>query len=158
MSRRIPALDREALAAEIARLSKLNIDKLRDRWKVFYGREPSRELGRSFLTRSITYRLQERAYGGLKPSTCRLLARAVEEGAAGSSNKFQTRMAQPGTILIREWRGAAHRVTMLEDGVTVRGKRYRSLSEVAREITGSRWSGPRFFGLRSQIKENNATK
>jgi hypothetical protein len=64
-------------------------------------------------------------------------------------------MAQSGTILIREWQGTAHRVTMLDDGVSFNGKRYRSLSEVAREITGSRWSGPRFFGLRSQITENN---
>jgi hypothetical protein len=64
-------------------------------------------------------------------------------------------MARSGTILIREWQGIAHRVTMLGEGVSFNGKRYRSLSEVAREITGSRWSGPRFFGLRSQITENN---
>jgi hypothetical protein len=64
-------------------------------------------------------------------------------------------MAQSGTILIREWRGIAHRVTTLDDGVSFNGKRYRSLSEVAREITGSRWSGPRFFGLRTQDTENN---
>jgi hypothetical protein len=148
-------MDREMLAAEIASLSKLDIDELRKRWKAIYGRAPSGEIGRSFLTRAISYRFQERAYGGLKPSTCRLLTRAVEEIETGSSNKPQTRMAQSGTILIREWRGTAHRVTMLDDGVTFNGKRYRSLSEVAREITGSRWSGPRFFGLRSQITENN---
>jgi Protein of unknown function (DUF2924) len=155
MKRRVPAMDSEALAAEILSLSKLDIDKLRERWKAIYGKAPSREIGRSFLTRAISYRLQERAYGGIKPSTSRLLARAVEETATGSSKKPQTRMAQSGTILIREWRGTAHRVTMLDNGVTFNGKRYRSLSEVAREITGSRWSGPRFFGLRSQITENN---
>jgi hypothetical protein len=155
MKRRVPAMDGEALAAEILSLSKLDIDKLRERWKASYGKAPSREIGRSFLTRAISYRLQERVYGGLKPSTSRLLARAIEETATGSSKKPQTRMAQSGTILIREWRGTAHRVTMLDNGVTFNGKRYRSLSEVAREITGSRWSGPRFFGLRSQITENN---
>ena len=155
MSRRIPAMDREALASEIASLSKLDIDELRERWKAIYGKTPSREISRSFLTRAITYRLQERIYGGLKPSTCRLLARAVEETANDSSRKPRTRMAQSGTILIREWQGTAHRVTMLDDGVSFNGKRYRSLSEVAREITGSRWSGPRFFGLRSQITEND---
>jgi Protein of unknown function (DUF2924) len=148
-------MDCEELAAEIASLSKLDIDELRDRWKAIYGKAPSREIGRSFLTRAITYRLQERAYGGLKPSTCRLLARTVEEIATGSSNKPRTRMAQSGTMLIREWQGTAHRVTMLDDGVSFKGKRYRSLSEVARAITGSRWSGPRFFGLRSQNTENN---
>src|SRR5712672_3168811 len=155
MNRRVPAMDREALAPEIASLSKLDIDKLRGRWKAISGKAPSREIGRSFLTRAISCRLQERAYGGLKPSTSRLLARAVEETTTGSSKKPQTRMAQSGTILIREWRGTAHRVTMLDNGVTFNGKRYRSLSEVAREITGSRWSGPRFFGLRSQITEND---
>jgi hypothetical protein len=119
------------------------------------GKAPSREIGRSFLTRAIAYRLQEKAFGGVKPSTRRLLAQTAEEAATGSSKRPQTRMAQPGTILVREWQGAAHRVTMLEDGVSFNGKRYRSLSEVAREITGSRWSGPRFFGLRVPVMENN---
>ena len=155
MNRRVPAMDREALAPEIASLSKLDIDELRERWKAISGKAPSREIGRSFLTRAISYRLQERVYGGLKPSTCRLLARAVEGTATGSSKRHQTRMAQSGTILIREWQGTAHRVTMLDDGVSFNGRRYRSLSEVAREITGSRWSGPRFFGLRSQNTEDN---
>jgi DUF2924 family protein len=155
MKRRSPALDRETLAGEIAGVSRLGTDELRERWKAMYGKAPSREIGRSFLTRAISYRLQERAYGGLKPSTRRLLARAAEETGSGSSNRPQTRMAQSGTILIREWQGTAHRVTMLDEGVSFKGKHYRSLSEVAREITGSRWSGPRFFGLRSQVTENN---
>jgi hypothetical protein len=155
MKRRVSAVNREELAAEILSLPKLDIDKLRERWKAIYGKASSREIGRSFLTRAISYRLQERVYGGLKPSTCRLLARAVEGTATGSSKRPQTRMAQSGTILIREWQGIAHRVTMLDDGVSFNGKRYRSLSEVAREITGSRWSGPRFFGLRSQNTENS---
>src|SRR5882757_5796742 len=156
MTRQPRAIDREALAAEIAGLSKLGIDELRERWKEMYGKAPSRELGRSFLTRAIAYRLQERAYGGLKLSTRRLLARVAEETETGGSpKKPQSRKAQSGTILIREWQGNPHRVTMLDDGVSFNGKRYRSLSEVSREITGSRWSGPRFFGLRSQITENN---
>jgi hypothetical protein len=156
MTRRPRAIYREALAAEIAGLSKLGIDELRKRWRAMYGKAPSRELGRSFLTRAIAYRLQERAYGGLKPSTQRLLVRFGEETASGSSpKKPQIRKAQSGTVLIREWQGNAHRVTMLDDGVSFNGKHYRSLSEVAREITGSRWSGPRFFGLRSPLMENN---
>jgi Protein of unknown function (DUF2924) len=155
MTRRAP-IDPVALTVEIVSLSKLGIDELRERWKAMYGKTPSREIGRSFLTRAIAYRLQERAYGGLKPSTRRLLARVAEETATGSSTKKpQSRMAQSGTILIREWQGNAHRVTMLDDGVSFNGKRYRSLSEVAREITGSRWSGPRFFGLRSPVMEDN---
>ena len=154
--KRRAAVDREALASEIVSLPKLGIDDLRERWKAMFGKAPSQEIGRSFLIRAIAYRLQERAYGGLKPSTRRLLARVVEETAAGSSpKKPQIRKAQSGTILIREWQGNAHRVTMLDDGVSFNGKHYRSLSEVAREITGSRWSGPRFFGLRLPAMENN---
>jgi hypothetical protein len=156
MKRQASAMERETLSAEIASLSKLGVDELRERWKAMYGKAPSREIGRSFLTRAIAYRLQERVYGGLKPSTRRLLAQVVEESATGSSpKKPQMRMAQSGTVLIREWQGNAHRVTMLDDGVSFNGKHYRSLSEVAREITGSRWSGPRFFGLRSRLMENN---
>jgi hypothetical protein len=67
MKRRSPAMDRETLAVEIVSLSKLDIDKLRERWKAIYGKAPSREIGRSFLTRAISYRLQERTHGGLKP-------------------------------------------------------------------------------------------
>jgi hypothetical protein len=155
MKRRAPAIGRDAPASEIASLSNLDVDELRERWKAICGKAPSREIGRSFLTRAICYRLQERAYGGLKPSTHRLLTRAIEETASASSKKSQRRRAQTGTILIREWQGTAHRVTMLDDGVSFNGKHYRSLSQVAREITGSCWSRPRFFGLRSRNTENN---
>jgi hypothetical protein len=151
-------MDREVLATEIASRPKLGIDDLRERWKAMYGKAPSREIGRSFLTRAIAYRLQERAYGGLKPSTRRLLTRVAEETATGgSAKKPQIRKAQSRTILIREWQGNPHRVTMLDDGVSFNGKRYRSLSEVAREITGSRWSGPRFFGPRPAQENNHGT-
>jgi hypothetical protein len=154
--RRRAAVDGETLAAEIAGLSTLGIDELRERWKAMYGKPLSQEIGRSFLIRAIAYRLQEKAFGGLKPSTRRLLARTAEESATESSpKKPQLRKAQSGTMLIREWQGNAHRVTMLDDGVSFNGKHYRSLSEVAREITGSRWSGPRFFGLRLPAMENN---
>jgi hypothetical protein len=156
MKQRAPVLDPDALAAEIASLSKLGIDELRERCKAMFGKAPSEEIGRSFLIRAIAYRLQEKAFGGLKPSTRRLLPRVAEETATGSSpKKLRNRKAQSGTVLIREWQGNAHRVTMLDDGVSFNGKHYRSLSEVAREITGSRWSGPRFFGLRSPVMENN---
>ena len=156
MKRRTLAPDRAALAEEIAGLSKAGIADLREHWKTLYGRQPPGGLGRSFLVRAIAYRLQEQAFGGLKPSTRRLLARVAEEAAAGSSLKRPpVRKAGMGTILVREWQGNAHRVTVLGDGVSFNGKRYRSLSEVAREITGSRWSGPRFFGLRLPAMENN---
>jgi DUF2924 family protein len=156
MKRRTPAPHRAALAAEITSLSEAGITNLRERWKTLYGKQPSGGLGRSFLIRAIAYRLQEKAFGGLKPSTRRLLARVATEAAAGSAPKRPpVRKAEMGTILVREWQGKTHRVTVLGDGVSFNGKRYRSLSEVAREITGSRWSGPRFFGLRTSVMENN---
>jgi hypothetical protein len=154
--RRAPAPDRAALDVEISSLAKANIKDLRGRWRTLYGRAPSGQIGRSFLIRAIAYRLQEHALGGLKPATRRLLARIAEEAAATNSpRRPQIRKAEAGTILVREWQGNAHRITMLDDGVSFNGKRYRSLSEVAREITGSRWSGPQFFGLRSPGMENN---
>jgi hypothetical protein len=156
MKRRAPACDRAAVTAEIACLSKAGIKELRERWTALYGKEPSAHIGRSFLIGAIVYRLQEQAFGGLKPSTHRLLARVAKETAARSSPKsLPVRKAETGTILVREWQGSAHRVTVLGEGVSFNGKRYRSLSEVAREITGSRWSGPRFFGLRAPGMENN---
>ena len=85
MGRRAPAVDREALAAEIAGLSKLGMEDLCERWKALFGKAPSWAIGRSVLTRAIAYRLQERACGGLKPSTSRLLVRVAEESATGSS-------------------------------------------------------------------------
>src|SRR6202521_902498 len=106
MTRRAPAPDREALKTEIAGLLQLGIDELRERWKAIFGRAPSREIGRSFLVRAIAYRLQERVYGGLKPSTRRLLVEVAEETAAGNAPKApQIRKAQSGTILVREWQG-----------------------------------------------------
>jgi Protein of unknown function (DUF2924) len=156
MKRPTLALDRAALAMEIADLSKASVTNLRERWRTLSGKQPSGGLGRSFLTRAIAYRLQKKACGGLRPSTQRLLARVAAEAAAGNSPGHQPiRKAGVGTILVREWQGNAHRVTVLGDGVSFNGKRYRSLSEVAREITGSRWSGPRFFGLRTSAGENN---
>jgi hypothetical protein len=158
MKRRAPAIGREALAAEIASLSKLDTDELRARWKDMFGNPPSGDISRSFLTRAIAYRLQEKAFGGLKPSTQRLLAEFSYDGANGSA-AVRSRILRPGAVLVRQWRGISHQVGVLEKGVCFRGKRYRSLSEVAREITGTRWSGPLFFGLKRSHEElRNGTR
>lgn len=160
MKRRAPAIGRESLASEIAGLSKLGIDELRERWKAMFGKAPSRDISRSFLTRAIAYRLQEKAFGGLRPSTQRLLAEFADDRANGSVlAAAPSRIMQSGAVLVREWRGASHHVSVLEDGFSFRGKRYRSLSEVAREITGTRWSGPLFFGFkRSQEESRDGTR
>jgi hypothetical protein len=156
MKQRKPVASREAVRAEIASLSELGFKGLRERWKALYGVEPPSKIGRSLLIRGVAYRIQERAFGGLKPATRRLLARVGEDAAARRSRiKAPRRQVGTGTVLIREWQGTTHRVTVLDAGALFDGKCYRSLSQVAREITGSRWSGPLFFGLRSPIVENH---
>ena len=153
MKRRAPSIGREELATEIASLSKLGIDELRERWKAVFGKAPSRDISRSFLTRAIAYRLQEKAFGGLKPSTRRLLAEFVDDLSGSALAAAPSRMVRPGAVLVREWRGISHQVSVLEKGFSFRGRSYRSLSEVAREITGTRWSGPLFFGLKRSHEE-----
>ena len=160
MKRRAQVIDREALACGNCGPVEAGIDELRERWKAMFGKAPSRDISRSFLTRAIAYRLQEKAFGGLKPSTQRLLAEFAYDGANGSAfAAAPSRIVQPGAVLVREWRGISHQVSVLEKGFSFRGKRYRSLSEVAREITGTRWSGPLFFGLkRSQEESRDGTR
>jgi hypothetical protein len=94
------------------------------------------------MLRAVAYKLQENAYGGLSPTLHRMLLSL-------SSTKPRARTLRPGTILLREWQGVTHRVTVIEGGAIYRGETYRSLSGVARLITGARWSGPRFFGLKA---------
>ena len=100
------------------------------------------------MIRAVAHKLQELAYGGLSPAARRILIGLKEPASA----KPTPRALRPGTELLREWQGTTHRVTVMEDGVVYGGKRYGSLSEVARAITGSRWSGPRFFGLKAYAK------
>ncbi len=91
--------------------------------------------------------------GGLKSSTQRVLERLADNRSKAAPQSIAARRARAGTVLIRQWRGISHRVTVLDDAVVYRERRYKSLSEVARAITGARWSGPRFFGLTGRVKE-----
>ena len=106
-------------------------------------------LSRELLTRAITYKLQERALGGLSNSTLRKLESRNVEPTGGDARKATAPISlKPGTRLVREWRGVTHTVLVHADGVEWNGRRYRSLTVIAGEITGAHWSGPRFFGLR----------
>jgi DUF2924 family protein len=107
----------------------------------------------AICSRAVAYRLQERALGGLSPATRRLFERVVAHAQARRPLKLRpVRKLEPGAVLIREWGGAKHRVMVRESGFSFGGKEYLSLSEVARVITGSRWSGPLFFGLKTRPK------
>ena len=138
------------VALELARLATLSVKELKARWRAVYTTEPARYISRELLTRAVGYRLQERAFGDLKPATLRLLERLGGDRSANHPIHSATRKATDGTVLVREWRGVSHRVEVLNDSVIYQGQPYQSLSEVARLITGSRWSGPRFFGLKEK--------
>jgi DUF2924 family protein len=145
----------EGLSGELAGLPALGPERLRERWRTLYRSEPPPRISEDLLRRAVAYRLQERVLGGLKPSTRRLLERVAEDAQPRrSASAAPARKVGPGAVLIREWRGTSHQVTVLEEGVLFRGKRYRSLSEVARKITGTRWSGPLFFGLKAPAEES----
>ena len=142
-----------SLTDELAELRRLDLSALKQRWRALYRSEAPVHIGHALLLHAVAYRLQETVLGGLKRSTRRLLERIAEDNVRRRSpTETPTMSVAPGTVLIREWHGVSHRVTVLKDGVQLRGTRYRSLSEVARKITGSRWSGPRFFGLRAPAK------
>ena len=145
----------EDLAREVGSLSTLGSKTLKEKWRTLYGAAPPRQVSRSLMIRAIAYRIQEKSLGGLKPATRRLLMQfAHDDAAARTPVAAPSRTVQPGAVLVREWRGISHQVSVLEKGFSLRGKRYRSLSEVAREITGTRWSGPLFFGLRRSQEES----
>ncbi len=147
--------DPKKLASQLDQLRELSPEELRERWQMLFGADPPPKLRSSLMVQAIAYRLQEKALGGLKPATLRLLERVAGDAAARrhvSTTTAETPV-KAGAVLIREWHGTKHQVTVLKDGFLYRAKRFRSLSRIARAITGSRWSGPLFFGLKSSRKE-----
>jgi hypothetical protein len=155
MKGKISVGDRATLASEIATLAKATPADLKRRWRVLYGTEPPPRISRDLLTRAVAYRIQEKALGGLRPSTRRLLGKVAADASA--RRPIQVTSAPtltPGTILLRNWRGTQHQVIVREHSVEFQGKRYQSLSEVAHRITGSKWSGPLFFGLKTKPQEH----
>jgi hypothetical protein len=154
MQRKASSTEHDKHLTEINQLEALSLNELRTRWRQLYEIGAPPRFSRDLLLRAIAYRMQERALGGLKPAIRRLLQRVAEDARARRPLKLAPlRKLEPGAILIREWGGTKHQVVILESGVSFRGQRYRSLSEVARLITGSRWSGPLFFGLKGRSQE-----
>ena len=150
---------------EIAALDTLDIGALQSRWRDLYKVPPPFKVRSGFLRRAIAYRLQELVYGGLKPATRRELRRIAEEArlrrarsrvggspGAGADDTVEIvrphrKAISPGTRLLREWNGRMESVEVTDDGFVWREKTYRRLSAVAVAITGTKWSGPKFFGL-----------
>jgi len=137
--------DKESeVAREIAGLAGLDRASLVDRWRSLYGRPPPPKLSRVLLEKAIAYEIQCAALGGLSASVKRALRATVSGNGKRSTG---TRPLSAGARLIREWNGVVHEVDITQDGYIWRGEAYRSLSAIAQAITGTKWSGPRFFGL-----------
>lgn len=144
--RELPA----GVAGDLSALADLSRAQLVEIWSSAHGRPPVKGISRRLLAYAAAYSMQVRAFGGLKPQTQRALRRIIDDvrsRAEGEPQIARSPVLNPGARLLREWHGQTHQVEVLSDGFVYEGERYRSLSAVARTITGARWSGPRFFGL-----------
>jgi hypothetical protein len=156
-----PRQGAEKVERAIERLHTLDGEALRIEWRNLFGRRAPKGLPKSLVVRALAYRLQALEFGDLDPHSLRVLDAYAAKNAGGGCVRVRAdwlpRAAQThassapriksGSILVREWAGELHRVTALEVGFAWNGATYRSLSEVARAITRTRWNGPRFFGL-----------
>ena len=149
MKRMVSDVKSEKLAKELKDLETQGDDELKNRWRSLYGTKPPQKIHRSFLIAAVAHRMQENALGALKSAVRRHLMQAANNPATSrlSTDRLSLR-PRTGTVLVRDWGGVTHQAQVLEDGILFRSKRYKSLSEVARVITGTRWSGPLFFGLK----------
>ena len=139
----------EGLTEKLAALADLDTVGLRAEWRRLYRSHPPLHIRRDLLVLAIAWKLQERVHGGLTAAQKRRLASIAEElRKNGNLSTGPAIRMKPGLRLVREWRGETHTVLVLEDGFEWNGQRRRSLSAIAREITGTRWSGPLFFGLK----------
>lgn len=137
-----------ALEAEIAHLGDLGLPELRELWAERLGPVP-RHQSADLMRRRFAYEIQVRFYGGLKPETTKRLRKLQQAFAANPDyTPLPNYGLKPGTMLTREWKGTLHRVGVMDNGFEYKGERYASLSEIAGLITGSKWSGPVFFGIR----------
>jgi hypothetical protein len=134
---------------ELERLPKMSIVGLRSRYRELFRTDPPKAFGRDLLRRSIAHRIQERAYGGLSRDHQRLLDQLARAAQAKPNGRLELpRRIKPGSELVRTWNRRTYRVLVMEKGFACEGKTYSSLSQIAFEITGTKWNGSRFFGLR----------
>jgi len=149
------ALPVYGLERDLIALQEMKTPALQQKWREVFKSEPPAKMRAGFLQRAIAYRLQEATFGGLKSSTKKELqrlalamrARSIPALAGNSLVRTPARTLSPGTQLMREWNGAIQRVDVVSDGFVWKGQSFRTLSAVAVAITGTKWSGPKFFGL-----------
>ena len=148
----------DAIERQISDLQDLSTGQLKDAWTQRLGTKPPDVRSREVLLRLLAWQLQSESFGGLDAPTelkLREIAKALERH--GSYEPKIRRELSPGVVLTREWRGVTHKVTVTMNGFQHLGKAYRSLSDIARTITGTRWSGPRFFGLEQKTDREAAS-
>ena len=144
--------DDTQVLARLAALKEMTVGELKGQWETLMGSAPPNN-SRQFLQQRLAYRIQELTYGGPSKPVIRLLdalADEVEGRKVRKSVISDPRNPVIGTRLVREWDGMEHVITVMKDGFDWQGRRYKSLSAVARDITGTRWNGYRFFGLRER--------
>lgn len=134
----------------LERVQALSLPELRAEWRRVYKTAPPTAFTADLLIRGVTYRIQEQVCGKLPIDLRKELDQLAGIGAKPTPPQKMNRTLRPGSRLVRRWRGISYSVAVLEGEYEYRDKRYRSLSEIAREITGTRWSGPRFFGCKVQ--------
>lgn len=136
---------------DIAELSRSPIQTLRQRWRVLFKTAPPAAFGPDLLRRSIAHKIQEQRYGGLSAPVQRQLNHILKTVVDRPNGRIELpRRIRPGAVLVRTWKDKTYRVVVLEHGFEFEGRTFSSLSEVARKIAGSRWNGPKFFGLRTK--------
>jgi hypothetical protein len=131
------------LEAELARIAAMNINELRSLWREREGREAPSGFSKDLIARALAYAVQEEQLGGLSKELKRLLTQP-------NAQVEPPRRIKVGSVIVREYAGARHEVFVVEDGFSWHGRTYPSLSAIAKEITGTRWNGPLFFGLRDE--------
>ena len=147
----IPAIPPTDVLRRLAALKSATTQDLKRQWRELFGTEPP-PFSRTYLQSRLAYRIQELAYGGLKPETVARLEAIGERLDGGNTVLRRIRAGDrpvAGTRLVREHRGVEHAVTVLQDGFEFEGRPYQSLSAIARHITGTRWNGWTFFGLKN---------
>jgi hypothetical protein len=148
-----PRHARVNLSGDIHDLGRLSRSELRQVWTQELGDKPPATLGRDILALAIAYGRQERRQGGLTKPVTRELDRLLEQALRDDRTDNPSAVLSPplprnGTVLVREWQGTTHHVTIVKDGFLWNGSTHRSLSGIAQAITGTKWNGPRFFGMR----------
>lgn len=142
--------DLDALNSQLSALPEMTVPALRAEWRRLYHSQPPKLLRRDLLRLGVAWKLQERVLGGLSTTTKRQLAELTRTMSENSDlAKVRTTTLKPGARVVREWNGETHEILVVEDGFEWKGKTWRSLSAIARVMTGTQWSGPRFFGLKT---------